>query len=218
MIHLVITDALELMEFNSIDELDKKALSIRFKKLARQHHPDLYYLDNELMKKHESIMKSINEAYETLRILVDKLDKLKKIELSSKRTEIFAIIPFESLIDLYNGKDIKVKDSNGEFKITKANIRAHRVFLMIDCIISYADGSLKKDSEFSSFNPFIISDKYEIYCDIDVNDDRELPVTVKICNKSIDILLKNSITRLNLKFENNISLVVNIRKKVKDKG
>lgn len=206
-----IVRALELLKFESLDDVTDKSLTKAYRTLMREHHPDLYFNNDELLKKNEQIAKEINEAHEILSKILGQMNAIRKWEELTKKTEIFAIIPFQSLFDLYNGKTINLRSNNETFKLTKSNIRLHRIILCIECSITHNNATY----QFSTLKPAVFNDDYSIDCDIPMTDDtEETDIDIVAYNKNIKIALKNNNTRLKLRYDNSVVLTLNIRKKI----
>lgn len=211
---MLLDDAVRIMGFNSLNEVDRKKLLSRRRELAKKNHPDMYYSDVIKAKKHEEIMKQINEAYSILNSFVNQIEKMQKLAQLSKQNEIFAVIPLDSLVEMYSGQTIELKEGDSKFILTKSNIRAHRVFLLIECIVHYFSGEMLNGCRFSTFKKYDISDTYEIDCDIPVYDNESVEATVKIYNKTVKVVLKSTLTRLRVQFKNRVYVIINIKKKI----
>lgn len=197
------------MGFESLDELNKEALTKAYRSLMRKHHPDLYCHDIEKQKSNEKIAKAVNEANEILVNILSQVEAFKKWENATKKTEVFAIIPFESLFDIYDGKPVKLKSGDDTFEITKGNIKAHRIVLCIECSI-ICNGITYR---YSTLKPAVFGDEYTIDCDIAVIDTNPIDIKVLAYGKEVNISLKNN-TLLKLRYRNSINLTLDIRRKL----
>lgn len=203
-----IAKALDILGIADLDRLEAKELTKSYRKLMKKHHPDLYAGNSEELKKHEEIAKQINEAYEVLNKALEQNKMLQQFEQTKSVTEIFAIIPFNELISLYDGNVVKLRHKDGEFELTSGNIRANRIVLDINCSV-IIDGISYK---FSSLKPWVIKDEYEVNCDIPMMVDSNIDVVVLAYGKRVELNLKSVTTRLRLKYTNNVVLILNLRK------
>lgn len=202
--------ALDVFGFKSIDDLTEENLKKAYRKLMKKYHPDLYTKNNLGLEQAEFKSKQINEANETLGKLLVQIESFKRWEQATRKEEIFTIIPFESLFSIYSGESIELHDSNGTFLLTKGNLRAHRIILCINCSITYNNVT----HNYSELKPAILKDEYEIECAVPVIDDSPLDIAVNAYGKNLNITLKNKTTRLRLKFEHSIDLILNIQKRL----
>lgn len=211
-----ISKALSILEFESLDDITDDKLTKAYRKLMRQHHPDLFHHDEKLLKEHEKYAKLINEAHEILGSILKQIDSIRQWEALTHKEEIFAIIPFQSLFDMYNGKVVKLHSgggSNDVFELNKSNIRTNRIILCIECCIIHNNVT----HQFSTLKPAIISDEYNIDCEIPVIDDKLVEdIKIEAYEKNISIQLKNSTTILKLRYTSGVTLTLNIRKRIID--
>lgn len=206
-------EALQWFGFETLEEASQEEVTKRFRGLMRKHHPDLCYSDDEQRKKNEEASKQINSAHELLVKLLTEIETLQRINERANRVEVFALIPFEKLFSLYNGEVITLrsKDKNkGDFTLTKGNIKANRIMLCIE--VGIMVNGVR--TTFSKIVPYIYTDEYTVNCDIPVRDDSVIEVRVEAYGKVVNVALKNDTTRLKLRYNNKISLSIEMSKKI----
>lgn len=213
-----INKALEIMGYTSIGDLTKESISKAFRNLMRKHHPDLFYNDPIKLAENEQIAKDINEAHEKVLKVLSQLEAIRQLEKLSSKQEVMAVIPFQSLSDIYNGGKIVLRGTEDTFELTKYNIRAHRIYLYIECNILCNN----INNTFSAIKPFITSDEYSIECVIPVRSIEEtIDAVVTTANKEVKLILRAIETKLTLRYDNGIKLEMHIRKSMaseSDKG
>ena len=211
-------EAIGYLGYESLNDIDIDDLKIKYKKLARKHHPDLFQSNPEEQEKHENIFKQINEAYNTLLTVVTEVEQLRKFEQASKRQDVFAVIPMEAMLNVYNDKEIKLKskmetENEEVFILKRGNIKTNRIYLYIECIVEvYGVEQL-----FTRITPITMDDTYEIHCDIRVPEEElnnAVDIRIKTFNKDVKLKLEVLGTRLRLKYDNNVALIVDITKKI----
>lgn len=211
---MTVVEALNYFEYNDINEAaEDKDIKRRYKKLMRKYHPDLAHGNAELERKHTEISKNINEALEVINLVIKQIKAFKAIEEASNTQSIFAIIPFESLFEIYNNKTIQLssKLANGDnFTLNKSNIRAHKIILHLNCDL-VVNGIRQS---YSVLTPWVIKDEYSINCPIIVTDMEPIDVIINCHTKNVELTLKNNSTRLKLQFESGVVVYVNIEKKL----
>lgn len=205
---MTLREMLEELGYKSIDEIDRADCKKRYRKLMKQNHPDLSSDEADKLKREEK-SKRLNEAYSNIEKILQRL----AFEASFKqKQEVMAIIPFDSLVKLYDGESIELKDSNGVLNLTKSNIRAHRIILESTCSIT--DNKTGLISIFNSYTPFSNGDVYEIDCKIPVKDTSPLDVEIRAYNKVTNIQLISLVTKLKLTYKYRVQLIINIQKVV----
>lgn len=194
--------------FNNGNEITKAELKKRYRSLMRKNHPDLAHDEQDRLKK-EARAKRINEAYEKLERLIQRRDFEKLFE---EKREISAIIPLDGLVELYDGNSIKLRDNNGDFELTKSNIRAHRIVL--ECCCSILDKSTGFVSVYSKYEQYHQGDEYSIDCTLQVKDTSPIDIEVSAYGKVVKLTLNNLVTRLKLTYRYRVQFTINIQKVV----
>ena len=199
-------EMLNELGFNSFNEITEVEAKKRYRKLMKANHPDLAKTPEEHDKR-EAKAKLINEAYEKL----NKLLQRKKFEaVESKRQDILAIIPLDSIVALYDGNSIELQDSTGKLEIRKSDLRLHRIILESTC--SILDKKTGLISVFTSYTPFTNNDTYEINCKLQVSDSSDLDIEVSAYGKKVVLKLSSIVTTLRLTYKYRVQLILNIQK------
>lgn len=204
-----IDKALEIFGIKSVDELERHEITKKYRKLMKKHHPDLYRASApDKVAENEEKAKEINNAYNELLRALEQLTSIKQWKSAVKQSEVFAIIPFDKLVSLYDGENIELQGKNGSFTLTSGNIRANRIIIDIQCKI-VINGI---EYTFSALRPWKYQDEYEVCCDVPVVDNNPLDICIQAYNKNLDITLSSDRTRLKLKYKNNVYIVLDINK------
>lgn len=206
-----VTDALSLFGIASLQEIDLVSLNKLYRLKIKKHHPDLFAHDSSMQKANEDMTKLLNEANS---VIMDALAKVEKESELSKQEQVFAIIPYQSLIDIFNGKSVDLKSpDNKSIKLDKTNIKSHRIAIKVLLRIESKLGV----SNHTFILPVNLNDEYSVFVDYEVEESllsESIPMDV-ICNdKRVGINLSN-ISKVCMNFEYISKLYVTINKRIK---
>lgn len=198
-----IEEALELFEIEDIVKETTDTLKIKFRKLSKKYHPDNLRTGDA---------RKFKEAVSAHKMLLETLDKLKKIEAENRERAVDTIIiPFDKLFELYKGNVLKIRNVT----IDKSKLKNSNTILLIDGVIIH-NGIEYKLNNVDRYN---INDRYTLNCDIIVDElDKEEELEIKLYNKTSRVKMKCASLKLALTFEFNVLVNVNITKKLVDKN
>ena len=202
-----ISAAISIFEFNGLEDVTKKNVTSKYRRLMKANHPDIGGDTQKAVK--------INEAYEVLKQILDQLINLNKLQEMSNKQIVFAIIPFNKLIEVYKGDNISLRLGEENFILNRRNIRAHKVMLDINCSVQ-VDGI---NYMFNTLSQMNIKDEYAIRCiiaDTDIINDRK--VNIKAYGKNVSLTVRGMTSTMILNFEGNVKLSVIVERRVIDNG
>lgn len=198
---MTLNEALELFGIDDISLEDDTTLKKKYKKLMIKYHPDNCNGD-------ENKAKEVAEAFEVLK---DALNAVKKYSyLTQKVQELNIIIPLSKLLELYKGGSITVGYDNVRRVITKKDIQKHNTLIISDVTLTHK-GMVHT---FNSIQPWTIGDKYEINCDIYVDDiTKQETVKIHINNFEKEIKFVSQSIVMNVTLDFNVNVAIRITKK-----
>lgn len=218
--HMKALDAIRIFDITDIYEIDRQDLVKRYRNFMKKYHPDLC-TDKRLKALYEEKSKEINEANEILNRLLDSIESEKKLVDIQRKDIVVAIIPFDKLLDLYNGGELELRGSKGgqetTFKLTESNVKSMMISLLCEIRIEINGNTY----EFESIQKVNIKDEYEIECIIDVCDSyllqqSDLDVRIMGYGKDVKVKLSSNPLKLKLNFNGLAKLNVNIYRKLID--
>lgn len=171
----------------------------------KANHPDLGGDTDKAAK--------INEAQELLESVVEQVEYLNLLDKIGENDTISTIIPLNELVEIYKGKELTLRNEDGELKLTRKNLGKHRVFIDISCKIEFNGLEYK----FNALRKVNLAGEYTMNCivnDVNIKDERE--VRVRAFKKDIKIKLKGAVTAVVLNFDNLVKLRISIERRVSD--
>lgn len=192
-----ILEALSIFSLNDLSSISKADIKKKFKVLMRKHHPDL--------GGDEEKAKEINGAYGII------LNNISLLEMYSntKKEEVFCIIPFNKLSDIYNGENITLKNEGKDWILKQSNLRTNKVVLMINLRLLYKGNIL----EFEKMS--FLNNKDDYYIDCKLYDTAiDVKESIKIFAYGKEYTTDISGRRLDktLYFDNSVNLHIRIER------
>lgn len=201
-----LAEALELLGIEDIHNLTKEDLKKIYRKLLKKYHPDANNGDDtkakEVIKANEIILAALQEieSYKAM---------MKLMQMQSHC--ITSVIPLHTLINIYNGESITLGSGEDAVELNKNNIMKHNIFVMIDFNINITNEGTKHINKICKVEMFR---NYEIVCDIELNELKAVDIEVNVLDVKRAFNMSADSVRLPILLDNDIRLILTIRKKI----
>lgn len=194
-----ISKALDIFKIDNIANVNKDEIKKIYRRLMRENHPDL--------GGSQEFAKSINEAKEILDQAVNSMQQYN-VRVNEIPT---IIISLGSLVDIYNGKTVKVSGDKGELELTRSNINRYNAIIEINIDVQY-NGISCNYHKFEARNS---RDEFTIQCKYRTRTlSEEVYTKIQAYGKNINIILKDQNVNMNLMFDGLIKLKVMLERQL----
>lgn len=196
-----IINAMKVFDISDIISETDTSLKKKYRVLMRKYHPDSCGGSDDKAKE-------ISTAYSAL---LGIMDKIKSFNLSRNASIPFVIIGLHELCRIYNNETITVIANGSEQKITKGDLKRYNIMIALEVAV-YHNGV---QEVYSNLEPWNISDKYNVKCDIHVTSLNGVEdIQIGFLNTMRDIKLDSSITSIVFTEKYNIKVSVEFFKKL----
>lgn len=204
-----IRESLDIFGILNINEVTEQSLKSIYKKLMIKYHPDNCNGD-------EDKAKDISTAYRIVKEAIKKIEVFEKVNGQSKVKRDIIVLSLDNLAQLYRDKELVFKH-----KINKDDVRRYTMRDIVNNgALVLVEWSIKVNgvtNEYSSICAWNKDDKYQVNCDIYVEDiNKECSILVNIANKEKMYNIKSQNIRLNLLLDPLIYVEVMINKKIRN--
>ena len=202
--------AMNIFEFNNINELTDESIKKRYRKLIVKYHPDNNNGDIKASQ-------NLNEAKTLLINTLESLKRALKINNISNgiqtREILRTILPFKKVEELYNGGSVTIGKGEEAQTIKMVNLVRDEIYILFEYSISY-NNITDNNSEILEAAPNSIR-QYKLYSNIYVNDLKPVEVEIKFEGERKRYTISSQ--SLNIPFVMKSGAIVNIQvtKKIK---
>lgn len=197
---MTLNKALDLFEITDISVESESELKLKFKKLTKKYHPD-----NIKTGDHAKFL-DIHDAFEMLKDAIIKLNQYK--QLNTNKQLITMVIPLDKLVYLYEGNKFTMGNGDNTIEVDKKTMSKNNSLILSK--VNIIHNGLEK--EFTNIERWDISDRYKVYCTVDVTDiNSKESVTVKIMDKvkEFDMEYQSITLRFTLQFNIVVDVILN---------
>ena len=197
---MTLNKALDLFEITDISVESESELKLKFKKLTKKYHPD-----NIKTGDHDKFL-DIHDAFEMLKDAIIKLNQYK--QLNTNKQLITMVIPLDKLVYLYEGNKFTMGSGDNTIEVDKKTMSKNNSLILSK--VNIIHNGLEK--EFTNIERWDISDRYKVYCTVDVTDiNSKESVTVKIMDKikEFDMEYQSITLRFTLQFNIVVDVILN---------
>lgn len=201
-----IVEALEWFGLNDISAVDIKELKKKYKKLMIKYHPDNCNGDEEKAK-------DIVEAFNVINDALKEINNYNKLMSASKVTYITTIIPVETLIEIYKGKEIELKtagDSDDVHIINKSNLLKHNIHVLFTFTVTNNNITY----HYTKIAKLEMMREYRFDCKFKVYDMEETTIRLDFLGKTVERLIKYNSTEISMEFDEGIKAKIQVSKKL----
>ena len=200
-----LSEAMEVIGIEDITNETEESIKKKYKKLMIKYHPDNRGGD-------DTKAKELSLAIEVLRDAIKNIARFKALNRVS--TQLTIVIPMNKLINIYSGGKLTMKAGNEQYEIGRKEIQKYSTFIISDASITHNGITY----DFSNIQPWTINDKYEINCDIYVDDiTKEEVVNIRVEDYNKQIRFKSQSVVIGVTLKYNINVALRITKKTIDK-
>ena len=195
---MTLEQALQIFNLTDISSEDVATLRKKYKRLMIKYQPDS-------LTGNEDKAKDVIEAFSLLKEIITQMKQIEEIEKRANKVNYNVIIPLSKLIDIYNGEELQMKNSDETFILNKGSIRKHNILIVLEATLEH--GGITQNLR--CIRPMNLSDEYIINCDITVTElDKPEKIKISLCSidKNIEIESQSVKYRITLDF----NIVVNI--------
>lgn len=201
-----LTEALKILDIQDINDLTKEELKKKYRNILKKCHPDANNGD-------DTKAKEVIKANEIVLSALDEIESYKKMMKMMQQHQhcITSVIPLSTLIKIYQGDGIKFNLDGEELEVNKSNLLRHNIFVMIDFSIAVKNEDTKY---FNKICKIDFSRNYEIICDIELKELRAIDIEISVLNEKRNFTMESDGLRVPIRLDEDIRLILNIRKKV----
>lgn len=199
-----IIEALNILDFNSITELNKETLRKKYRNTLKIYHPDNNNGD-------ETKAKEIIKAYDILYKALKQIEEYEKILKATQRQSIISILPYEIVNDIYNGKVITLGKGEDIAEINKSEMLKNDIYIMFMWSAGIS-GNIQK--EYTNIQRVNLMRTYDINFSVDVEDLSELEIEINIYGQKLKYKMIYEALKVIIRLDNGIVVKMSINKKL----
>lgn len=192
-------EAIQLFGIHSVKNLSLDDIKKRYRQLIKEAHPDS---KKNSLSDVGGVISNLGEARKLLETYVN----IRNFNDNNSKRETF-IISLDSLQKIYNRETIDV----GESKLDISKIRYSEIYIEFSYTISI--NGVKKEEK--KLLHHLSSDNYEIFVDIDVNEEnihKEFDIEIEMDGERLKVIIGDKSIIRTIKYKYNIDVKFNIKK------